>query len=85
MSIGGGILLIVVGAILRFALNIEVSWISVPLVGNILMGAGVVVVALGLVFALRRRGSTATRRSVIGQSDGQRVIRRTTETDDPRL
>jgi len=39
MSIGLGIFLFVVGAILRFALNVQLTWIDLHLVGNLLMGA----------------------------------------------
>ena len=34
MSIGTGIFLFVVGAILRFALNVQLSWINLQLVGD---------------------------------------------------
>ena len=43
MSIGTGIVLFVIGAILAFAVNVEVEWINLDLVGYILMGAGVLV------------------------------------------
>lgn len=82
MSLGAGVLLFVIGAILRFALTIELGWIDLPLVGNILMGAGIVVFVLGLIFAFRRRRTTSTRRSVSGRVDGRNTIRRTSETDD---
>lgn len=84
MSVGAGVLLIVIGAILRFALTIEVAWVDLALMGNILMGAGVVVFVLGLIFTFRRRRSTSTRRTVVGRPEGENVIRRTensTETD----
>lgn len=47
MTIAGGILLIVVGAILTFATNIHVQGVNLDIVGWILMGAG----AAGLVLA----------------------------------
>ena len=43
MSLGLGIVLFVIGAILAFALNLTVDWINLQLVGYILMIAGVVV------------------------------------------
>lgn len=46
MGIGTSILLIAIGAILTFALNVTVGGINLDIVGWILMGAG----ALGLVF-----------------------------------
>ena len=43
MSIGLGIFLFVVGAILAFAVNVSVEWINLDLIGYLLMGAGVVI------------------------------------------
>ena len=57
MSIGVGVVLFVIGAILAFAINVEVAWVDLDLVGYILMGAGVLVFLLGIVFLLRRRTS----------------------------
>jgi hypothetical protein len=85
MSIGSGIVLFVIGAILRFALIIQLSWVDLALVGDIFMGAGVVVFVLGLVFTFRRRRSTTTRRTVVGHDDGARIVRRTSRTDDTQL
>lgn len=85
MSIGSGVLLFVIGAILRFALNMELGWINLPLVGNILMGAGVVVFVLGLVFTFRRRHSTSTQRTVVNPTDAGSAVRRTDRTDDTQL
>ncbi|WP_113718401.1 DUF6458 family protein [Arthrobacter dokdonensis] len=85
MSIGAGVLLFVIGAILRFALNIEVSWINIPLVGNIVMGAGVVVFVLGLIFTFRRRRTTTARRQVVDRGAGQETVRRTEATEDTGL
>ena len=82
MSIGAGVLLFVIGAVLRFAVTIQLTWIDVPLVGNILMGAGVVVFILGLIFTFRRRRSTSTRRTVAGAEDGDKVVRRTDRIED---
>jgi uncharacterized protein DUF6458 len=47
MTIAGGILLIVIGAILTFATNIHVQGVSLEIVGWILMIAG----AAGLILA----------------------------------
>ncbi len=86
MSIGAGIVLFVIGAILRFAVNIQLSWIDLPLVGNILMAAGAVAFVLGLVFTFRRRRTTSTRRTVVGRADGENdVVRRTERRDDTEL
>lgn len=48
MSIGASILLIAIGAILRYALDVNVSGVDIDVVGLILMIAGV----LGLVLSL---------------------------------
>ncbi|RAX50126.1 hypothetical protein DQ353_06390 [Arthrobacter sp. AQ5-05] len=85
MSIGAGVFLFVVGAVLRFALNVEVGWLDVPLVGNLLMGAGVLVFVLGLVFTFRRRRTVSTRRTVGGPGEVDGVTRTTREVDDPGL
>lgn len=81
MSIGSGIALFVIGAILAFALNFQVAAIDIHLIGYILMGAGVVVFILGLAFTLRRRSSTSTSATSIDPESGQRVTRRRTDSD----
>ncbi|MCS5718567.1 DUF6458 family protein [Herbiconiux sp. CPCC 205763] len=83
MSIGGGIALIVIGAILVFALNIQLEWIDLDLVGYILMGAGVLVLIIGIVLLLRRRQSISTTRTGVDPASGEQITRRTTESDDP--
>ena len=49
MTIGGGIFLIAVGAILKFATNVHVKGVSLDTVGVILMVAGAAGLILGLV------------------------------------
>ncbi|MDQ1556490.1 MAG: hypothetical protein QOI02_1492, partial [Actinomycetota bacterium] len=80
MSIGTGIVLFVIGAVLAFALNINVGWIDLHLVGYLLMGAGVIVFVIGLVFLLRRRSSTTTVRSAVDPQSGENVQSRTTHS-----
>lgn len=48
MTVGGSILLIAIGAILRFAVEVDISGIDLQVIGLILMIAG----AVGLVLAL---------------------------------
>lgn len=55
MGMGVGIVLFVIGAILEFALRVDVTWIDVHLVGYILMIAGAVVFLLSLILLLVRR------------------------------
>ncbi|HET7589154.1 MAG TPA: hypothetical protein VFK14_03060 [Solirubrobacterales bacterium] len=59
MTIGAGIFLIAVGAILKFATNIHVQGISIDTIGVILMIAGIVGLLIGLFQEIvwsRRRG-----------------------------
>ena len=56
MTIGTGIVLLVIGAILVFAVNVDVEYVNLDLIGYILMIAGGVVVLLGLIFLMTRRG-----------------------------
>lgn len=82
MSIGLGIFLFVVGAILVWALNIEVDWISLDLVGYLLMGAGALIFVLGLVLLTRRRSSISTTRSAVDPVSGERTVQRERSIDD---
>ena len=57
MTIGGSILLIVAGAILRYAINWSSSYVDLRLVGLILMIAGIVGLIIAVTFLfMRRRG-----------------------------
>ncbi|SEI01769.1 MULTISPECIES: DUF6458 family protein [unclassified Leifsonia] len=82
MSLGAGIFLVVVGAILAFALNVQVSWIDLHLVGYILMVAGVIGIIVGIILITRRRTSIATTRTAVDPATGDRVTRRSGESDD---
>ncbi len=81
MSIGLGIFLFVVGAILTFALNLESEFINIDLVGYILMGAGLVTVIIGIALLARRRQSVSTTRSAVDPASGERVTQRSTDSD----
>ncbi len=81
MSIGLGIFLFVVGAILTFALNVQLDWIDLDFVGYLMMGAGVIVTILGVVLMVRKRQSITTVRTSIDPQTGSRVDERATETD----
>ncbi|MBF4460811.1 hypothetical protein C5E07_16970 [Pseudoclavibacter sp. RFBJ3] len=82
MGYGSGIALIVIGAILAFAINIDLDgFVDLKTIGYILMGAGVVVFILSLVTALRRKQSTSTTRKVIDPNTGQEVIERTNRSN----
>ncbi|MFC0681316.1 DUF6458 family protein [Lysobacter korlensis] len=81
MSIGLGIFLFVVGAILTFALNLESEYVNIDLVGYILMGAGLVTVIIGIALLARRRQSVSTTRSAVDPASGERVTQRSTDSD----
>lgn len=82
MSIGSGIFLFVVGAILVWALNIQVDWIDLDLVGYILMGAGALIFVLGLVLMTRRRSRVSTTRSGVDPVTGERIVEQNRSIDD---
>ena len=83
MSLGTGIVLFVIGAVLAFALNIQVSWIDLHLVGYILMAAGIVGIIIGIVLLTRRRQTVDTTRSAVNPASGERVVQRTTDSGEP--
>lgn len=82
MYIGLGIVLIVIGAILAFALNIDIPGVGDDTLGYILMAAGLLAIILSFAFRGRRTaGYTTTRESQVDPVSGSRVDR----TDvDPR-
>jgi hypothetical protein len=70
MSIGVGIALFVIGAILAFAVEVDPPGIEGTTLGYILMLAGLLVAVLS--FALAQRGS---RREVVREEPRERVVR----------
>lgn len=82
MSIGAGILLIVIGAILTFALNFQVDWIDLNLVGYILMAAGIIIVIIGLILLARRRSTVVETRNSVDPAPGQQVRTERREPED---
>lgn len=54
MTIGGGIALIVIGAILAFGVELQLAGVDLDIIGMILMVAGVAGVVIGLVTRNRR-------------------------------
>jgi hypothetical protein len=81
MSIGTGIVLFVIGAILTFALNFETGWVNLDLIGIILMVAGAVTFIVGLVLMTRRRTAVTTARTGVDPVSGERVTQRATDVD----
>ncbi len=84
MSIGVGILLFVIGAILAFAVEVDLPGIESTTLGYILMLAGLLVAVLS--YALAQRG---TRREVVREAPRERVVEQPRErvverrTDEP--
>lgn len=84
MGIGSGIALVVIGAILAFAVSVDTGgYVDLQLIGYILMGAGVVVFLISLVLMLRRRQTESVARTSQDPVTGERVTRRTVRDDDP--
>ena len=71
MGIGTSIFLIAVGAILKFAVNADISGLEISTVGVILMVVGVVglVISLFLMSQASRRGEVVTERPVVRERD----------------
>ncbi|WP_341954213.1 DUF6458 family protein [Salinibacterium sp. TMP30] len=85
MSIGTGIVLVVIGAILTFALDLQVEGINLDLVGYIMMAAGVVVFIIGLVLMMRKRTSVTTVHNGTDGANGSVSERRTSTTPDETI
>ena len=83
MSIGFGIFLFAVGAILAFAVNVTLDWIALSTVGYILMVAGVVMILIGGVLMSRKRSSVTTQRTTVDPTSGEQVSRRESIASDP--
>lgn len=81
MSLGAGIVLLAIGAILAFAVNVQLDFVDLRTVGYILMAAGALGIILGIVLLSRRRNSVSTSRSSVDPATGDRV-RRDVRSDD---
>ena len=82
MSIGAGIALFAIGAILAFAVNVETEFVDLDMVGYILMGAGVVIFLVGIVLLARRRRSDTVTRTAVDPAANERVTRQSTSAPD---
>ncbi|GAA5177034.1 hypothetical protein GCM10023322_00670 [Rugosimonospora acidiphila] len=87
MGIGGSIFLLAVGAILAFAVKASLGFVSIQVVGWVLMGAGLVCLILTLWYWNSRRRTVVTSREVPLPEQRQRVVeeRRRTEVQDPDI
>ncbi len=82
MSAGLGIFLIALGAILSFAVQDRISGVDLRMIGNILMGAGLVTLVLSLVLSQRRQTTVTARRDIVTPEGGRQTI---VEQDHPPL
>jgi NAD/NADP transhydrogenase alpha subunit len=73
MTIGGSIALIVLGAILAFAVEFDLAGLSISTIGFILMIGGLVGLLFGLFFA-DRGGAVVERRAVRRAPVTERVV-----------
>lgn len=83
MSLGFGIALLAIGAILVYALDVSVEWIDLDIVGYILMVAGGIGIVLGLIVMLRKRRSSHVTRTRADPVTGDRMT--SSELDDTGL
>ncbi|MDQ1113139.1 membrane-bound ClpP family serine protease [Microbacterium testaceum] len=82
MSVGAGIALFVVGAILAFAVNLPNDFVDLTTIGYIMMGAGVVVFLIGVAMLVRRRQTdTVTRTEGVGAAQVTRSSTRSSNDD----
>jgi hypothetical protein len=79
MSIGFGIFLLVLGAILSFAVQDSFSGFDLTMIGYILMAGGALVTLLSVAFLARKNKSVSTVREVADPVTGERVSRRESE------
>jgi hypothetical protein len=77
MTIGAGIFLIAVGAILKFATNIHVQGVSIDTIGVILMVAGLVGLLIGLFQEIvwSRRRAVAPGEAPVAPVEERREVR----------
>ncbi|CCH70049.1 conserved hypothetical protein [Phycicoccus elongatus Lp2] len=77
MYIGLGIALLVIGAILYFAVTASIGGISISMIGVILMIGGVLAIVLSFLQQAgnRSRGITTTRETSVDPGSGSRIER----------
>jgi hypothetical protein len=71
MTIGGSIALIVIGAILAFAVEFDIAGLSITAIGYIMMIGGLIGLVLGMIASQR---SSVTRRTVDEPVRTRRVV-----------
>ncbi|MGH3405731.1 MAG: DUF6458 family protein [Streptosporangiaceae bacterium] len=72
---GFGVVLVVIGAILRFAVTVNTSGFNIHKIGDILLLVGIVLVIVSLaIIAMGSRTRTTTRTDVRATPDGQQRV-----------
>jgi hypothetical protein len=79
MRIGSSLVLIAIGAILKFAVTTSVSGISLSTVGVVLMVVGIAGLVISMIMANTARRTDVVHHTVVG--DGSETLPR----EDPRL
>jgi hypothetical protein len=74
MTMGTGLVLIAIGAILRYAVNDSFDEVDLETVGLILMAVGAVAFVVGAIYAFSRRG-TVVREEVVERPVVERTPR----------
>jgi Domain of unknown function (DUF6458) len=74
MALGSGIFLMVVGAVLAFAVRDSIDAIDLTMIGYICLAAGVVAVIISLVVNAQNR--TTTHREVVDENVDERRVER---------
>lgn len=73
--IGFGVVLVVVGAILRFAVSVTTSGFNIHKIGDILLIVGILLVLISLaVIAMGQRSRVTTRTDVRSTPEGQQRV-----------
>lgn len=82
MSIASGIFLLALGAILAFAVQADLEWITLETAGYILMAAGLLVTIISIVMAARKRSTVIVQHTGVDEH-GNTVTRRESSASDP--
>jgi len=73
MRFSAGIALLVIGAILAFAVRDAVDFVDLTLIGYILMGAGAIGILIAALLTGRKKTATSTTRSSVDPVSGEGV------------
>ncbi|PZE64017.1 MULTISPECIES: DUF6458 family protein [unclassified Curtobacterium] len=75
MRIGSSIALIVIGAIIAFAVDYQIAGIDLKLIGYILIAAGIILLIISLAVGFGARRTTTTTRSGVDPASGEQITR----------